>query len=421
MYVVCPNCQTSYILDGAQIGADGKAMRCSNCGTAWRQFPPPVEPEIPEVEAELESTENLGQAGIGTPGTSQPFSPGGQSGEAVAYPPPYPYPPPYFMPPQAVDGDPQNLTPQPYPYPYPYPYPPVPPVDNGEGAVVPQPVEASPKPQEELVAESSTPTEENVPREEEGDAGAEGNQNEDEIIPSDEELTQALGDDTDLGAIDSATPQTNEEIEPISEEALEALEDPDPIPGMDAGGVTQMEEPGTEPEDLPDPEPMPAGSSEETTEKKSSLKTIIFIVLFIVIIGSVIGGLVVARHSVIGFWPGANDALYGWMGLRVPQPGDGLEISLKSPQRKKEGGKDVIVFDVIIRNVSENAQKVPNVILILTDAEGQKVQEIISTPPELNVDPEKFIRFTAKFPNAPASARRSDAKWGDYPQSEKQK
>ena len=146
MYVVCPNCQTSYILDGAQIGADGKAMRCSNCGTAWRQFPPPVEPEIPEVEAELESTENLGQAGIGTPGTSQPFSPGGQSGEAVAYPPPYPYPPPYFMPPQAVDGDPQNLTPQPYPYPYPYPYPPVPPVDNGEGAVVPQPGEASPKP-----------------------------------------------------------------------------------------------------------------------------------------------------------------------------------------------------------------------------------------------------------------------------------
>ena len=81
-----------------------------------------------------------------------------------------------------------------------------------------------------------------------------------------------------------------------------------------------------------------------------------------------IGGLVLARHSVIGFWPGANDALYGWMGLRVPQPGDGLEISLKSPQRKKEGGKDVIVFDVIIRNVCENAQKVPNVILILTDA-----------------------------------------------------
>ena len=54
--------------------------------------------------------------------------------------------------------------------------------------------------------------------------------------------------------------------------------------------------------------------------------------LVIVIIGSVIGGLVLARHSVIGFWPGANDALYGWMGLRVPQPGDGLEISLKSPQ-----------------------------------------------------------------------------------------
>ena len=421
MYVVCPDCQTSYILDGAQIGAEGKAMRCSNCGAAWRQFPPPVEPEIPEVEADLEFADNPGQAGMGKLGTSQPFSPGGPSGEAGAFPPPYPYPPPYFMPPQAVDGDPQNLPPQPYPYPYPYPYPPVPPVDNGEGAVVTQSGAIGPQPKEDVVVGSPTPTEENVPSDEEIDTGAEGNQNEDEIIPSDEELTEALGDGTDLGAIDSAAPQTNEETEPISEEALEALEDPDPIPGMDTEGASQIEEPGTEPEDLPDPEPIPTGSSEEPAEKKSSLKTIIFIVLIILIIGSVIGGLILARHSVIGFWTGANDALYGWMGLRVPQPGDGLEISLKSPQRKKEGGKDVIVFDVIIRNISENSQKVPNVILILTDAEGQKVQEIISTPPQLDVDPEKFIRFTAKFPNAPANARRSDAKWGDYPQSGTQK
>ena len=189
-------------------------------------------------------------------------------------------------------------------------------------------------------------------------------------------MTEALGDDTDLGAIESATPQTNEDVEPISEEALEALEDPDPIPGIDTAGAGAMEAPVTEPEDLPDPEPIPTAGSEETTEKKSSLKTIIFIVLFIVIIGSIIGGLVLARNSVIGFWPGANDALYGWMGLRVPQPGDGLEISLKSPQRKKEGGKDVIVFDVVITNISEISQKVPNVILILTDSQGQKVQEV---------------------------------------------
>ena len=409
MYVVCPNCQTSYILDGAHIGADGKAMRCSNCGTAWRQFPPPVEPEIPEVEAELEFVENPEQAGMEQPATPQPF------------PQPYPYPPPYFMPPQVGDGDSQNLPPQPYPYPYPYPYPPVPPVDNGEAAVVAQSGEATLQLQEDPEAKSPEPKVESVPSDEDRDTVGEGNQSEDEIIPSDEELTEALGDGADLEAIESAAPQTNEEVEPISEEALEALEDPDPIPGMDAEGVSQIEEPGTEPEDLPDPEPMPTGSSEEPAEKTGSLKTIIFIVLVIVIIGSVIGGLILARHSVIGFWPGANDALYNWMGLRVPQPGDGLEISLKSPQRKKEGGKDVIVFDVIIRNISENSQKVPNVILILTDAEGQKVQEIISTPPQLDVDPEKFIRFTAKFPNAPANARRSDAKWGAYPQSGKEK
>ena len=97
-------------------------------------------------------------------------------------------------------------------------------------------------------------------------------------------------------------------------------------------------------------------------------------------------------------------------GFKVPQPGDGLEISLKSPQRKKEGGKDVIVFDVIARNVSENAQKVPND--YITDLKVKSSGNWY--PPELNVDPEKFIRFTAKFPNAPASARRSDAKWGDY-------
>ena len=121
------------------------------------------------------------------------------------------------------------------------------------------------------------------------------------------------------------------------------------------------------------------------------------------------------RHTVVGVWPGANGVLYDWMGLRVPQPGDGLELSLRSPQRKTEKGKDIIIFEVVIQNITNQTQQVPTVISSLTDADGNQVQEITTDPSKPMLEAGKILRFQAKFPDAPAAAKQSVAKWGSYP------
>ena len=69
MIVSCPNCSTRFTIPGAAIPVTGRAVRCSKCGTKWRQGQPSDEvsglttaaestPEIEEAsESELEAAE----------------------------------------------------------------------------------------------------------------------------------------------------------------------------------------------------------------------------------------------------------------------------------------------------------------------------------------------------------------------------
>ena len=43
MYITCPNCSTSYNVDGGNIGESGRTVRCFNCEHSWHQFPVAVQ------------------------------------------------------------------------------------------------------------------------------------------------------------------------------------------------------------------------------------------------------------------------------------------------------------------------------------------------------------------------------------------
>ncbi len=49
MIVTCPECATAYNVDEAKIPAEGRLVKCANCGHRWTAYAPPPEPE-PEPE-----------------------------------------------------------------------------------------------------------------------------------------------------------------------------------------------------------------------------------------------------------------------------------------------------------------------------------------------------------------------------------
>jgi predicted Zn finger-like uncharacterized protein len=54
MYIVCPNCTTSYAVDAAAFGAAGRTVRCARCKQTWLARPEDaarVETRVPEMTA----------------------------------------------------------------------------------------------------------------------------------------------------------------------------------------------------------------------------------------------------------------------------------------------------------------------------------------------------------------------------------
>ena len=432
MFISCPKCSTSYTIDGRDIDISGRGVRCFKCGEAWHQYPEPVEraqisePRLKVPKPETELKQEIAEVPSSNP---QYYGPG--------YPPPSMdpssgnSPPPFYPPPPNTDPGAGPYYPPPYPPYYPPYYPPPPQAPHtGVDFAAPYPTDAAPA----AAAAPGQPQPASQPSASSGSSSASDNPQlattdnettpttqetpDEDNLPSEEALAEALGEEDDVEAIASATPQPKEDLPELSEEDLENLEDPEPIGGAGGQEKVELEEPDLDPEDLPDPDPLPAGAGEsDTVEKKRSFKGIIISLIILILLGGIIAGLIVMRHTVASVWPGANGVLYDLIGLRVPQPGDGLELSLRSPQRKTEGGKEFIIFEVIILNTTDQTQRVPTVISSLTDAEGNQVQEIKTEPSKPTLEAGKILKFIAEFPNAPAAAKESIAKWGDYPKT----
>ena len=86
------------------------------------------------------------------------------------------------------------------------------------------------------------------------------------------------------------------------------------------------------------------------------------------------------RETVVSYWNSAN-IVYSLVGLRVPQPGDGLDLRFKEPKRDATV-EDKIVISLIIENITEESQPVPDVVTRATDANGTIVQEVTAAAKE---------------------------------------
>jgi predicted Zn finger-like uncharacterized protein len=51
MRLTCPNCDAHYEVDDDAIPAGGRDVQCSNCGHAWYQYPPGLEPDDDDLAA----------------------------------------------------------------------------------------------------------------------------------------------------------------------------------------------------------------------------------------------------------------------------------------------------------------------------------------------------------------------------------
>ncbi len=59
MVIACPNCATSFRLDPAQLGTEGRMVRCSACRHTWFQPPPRPEPQdAPPVPPDFRAMED---------------------------------------------------------------------------------------------------------------------------------------------------------------------------------------------------------------------------------------------------------------------------------------------------------------------------------------------------------------------------
>jgi predicted Zn finger-like uncharacterized protein len=75
MKITCPNCETSYKLAEGAIGAGGRKVRCTRCGTTWvarADDPPPPPPARDESAAEAEWAAMEATASPTTPAAQEP-------------------------------------------------------------------------------------------------------------------------------------------------------------------------------------------------------------------------------------------------------------------------------------------------------------------------------------------------------------
>ncbi|MDP6926497.1 MAG: hypothetical protein QGG84_05370, partial [Rhodospirillales bacterium] len=204
------------------------------------------------------------------------------------------------------------------------------------------------------------------------------------------------------------------DITEIDEDELENLPDPEPLEKFTPDDADDEFDGDFDPEDFPDPDPIPAvlGSKADGAEGGRSFKGLIIGLVIFLLLGGILGGSVFIRETVVLFVPPVN-AFYDLIGLRVLIPGEGLEIQNSKPIRETRDGKEVVVVNGVIANVTDEMQPVPLILAQAIDAGEQIVQTKTVSPTKSELAPGKKFNYSIIFEKLVPTARYINVTFGE--------
>ena len=125
MIISCPNCSTTYKVDDASLGPQGKSVRCSNCEQQWHQLPVQAAPARPapqpqmqpagmidptmlqaQIQAQMQAMAAIGQ--MPQPAQVQPVAPPAPAPAPEPEPMPEPIPEPEPLPEPEPEPEPEE-------------------------------------------------------------------------------------------------------------------------------------------------------------------------------------------------------------------------------------------------------------------------------------------------------------------------
>ncbi|MCW9035731.1 MAG: zinc-ribbon domain-containing protein [Rhodospirillales bacterium] len=383
MIISCPVCAQQYNMDPATLGAEGKLVRCSNCGNKWRAtesmaYPPPPPPAAQEQV--VASPRYMPSA------FHQPQPPAPQQGyyqapmQAAPMPGYAPQQPgqPYY-PPQEAPMPPEGMQPQqptaPEPAPAPIPEP------EAEPEAEPFEFEEDEDDFTDDVASSidsmfdEDDDDENDFIDEDDDAG--------EDLPTPEELDAMFAGDEDPAVMESF-------VDNQDGEAMEFMD----------------------PDDIPD-EPVPDVFTQPLTKKPESSGGLVkFLMISLLIIGGLGAGLFYGKEAIIGMVPEAEE-LYEMAGLVDKTPGAGLEFKDIKSERDEADGKDFLVVWGAVVNITDQPRVIPKIRVSLYDARNEEVQFIEVKPTKPNLEASGTLGFKARLADPVPTARRMEVTFSE--------
>ncbi len=351
MYISCPSCSTSFSVDGAMIGAGGRAVRCYNCSHTWHQYP-----VVPQPQAHFVPVQYVSPSQFAMPPQVAAPAP-------VAAPIPEPAPAPLPEP---------EFEPEPLPEPEPEPAP------------LPEP---EPIPEEELPSDDEL-NEMLGDTDDVDDAGSFAAEVPEDVTEIDEEALEELEDPEPLESYSEPVPEDDfdEDLDP------EDIPDPDPLP-----------EAMYDPDEDDDEEP-----------EGSLVMTLVKVAAVLVVVIGLGAGMVVMRGIVVDIIPATN-VVFELIGLRVAIPGEGLEVNAGNPKRESIDGKDYIVLRGLLRNVSDVEQPVPQLFVRILDGNKAMIAVKTVIPNKKMLKPNENVKFTTRFIESTiATGRDVDVVYGPF-------